>query len=246
VCFWNVFFFFFNLDVFFSDSLCRLLSFFLSHPVSEALGGADGVTAINTISSLMHLNADGDAWPAVGSNKRTTYGGMSGNATRPVALKAVSSIAAWCPTLNIMVRRSERQGCDCSVSFCSVLVWVLVLVLEFVLVSVLVLRVLCVDVQATGGCDSAESAWMFLAAGASVIQICSSIQNQVRSRLVLFCSFVRPFVRSFVCLFVCFFFLFLVLASHFCFSNSSVFGFFHCVVYSRARTLPWCRTTSGA
>lgn len=42
-------------------------------------------------------------WPHVGSAKRTTYGGMSGNATRPVALKAVSSIAQWCPGLNIMV-----------------------------------------------------------------------------------------------------------------------------------------------
>lgn len=96
-------------------------------------GGADGVTAINTISSLMHINTEGVAWPSVGSAKRTTYGGMSGNATRPVALKAVSSIAQWCPGLNIM---------------------------------------------ATGGCDSAEAAWMFLAAGAGVIQICSSIQNQ--------------------------------------------------------------------
>lgn len=62
------------------------------------------MTAINTISSLMHLNSEGEAWPAVGTNKRTTYGGMSGNATRPVALKAVSSIASWCPSLNIMVR----------------------------------------------------------------------------------------------------------------------------------------------
>jgi len=96
-------------------------------------GGADGVTAINTISSLMHINSEGVTWPNVGTEMRTTFGGMSGNATRPVALKAVSSIAQWCPGLNIM---------------------------------------------ATGGCDSAESAWMFLAAGAGVVQICSSIQNQ--------------------------------------------------------------------
>lgn len=41
-------------------------------------GGADGVTAINTISGLMSLNADGVAWPMVGDEKRTTYGGVSG------------------------------------------------------------------------------------------------------------------------------------------------------------------------
>ena len=50
-------------------------------------GGATGVTAINTVSSLMGIKADGNAWPAVGQEKRTTYGGMSGNATRPIALR---------------------------------------------------------------------------------------------------------------------------------------------------------------
>ncbi len=43
-------------------------------------GGADGVTAINTVSGLMGLNARGEAWPAVGREKKTTYGGVSGNA----------------------------------------------------------------------------------------------------------------------------------------------------------------------
>merc|ERR1719361_1899578 len=47
-------------------------------------GGADGVTAINTVSGLMGLNAKGHAWPAVGQQKRTTYGGVSGNAVRPM------------------------------------------------------------------------------------------------------------------------------------------------------------------
>lgn len=56
-------------------------------------GGAWGVTATNTVSSLMHMRADGVAWPAVGKEKRTTYGGMSGSAIRPIALKAVSNIA---------------------------------------------------------------------------------------------------------------------------------------------------------
>lgn len=41
----------------------------------------------------MGLNASGEPWPGVGIEKRTTYGGVSGNAIRPVALKAVSAIA---------------------------------------------------------------------------------------------------------------------------------------------------------
>lgn len=58
------------------------------------IGNADGVTATNTLSGLMGLNASGEPWPGVGSEKRTTYGGVSGNAIRPVALRAVSSIAS--------------------------------------------------------------------------------------------------------------------------------------------------------
>lgn len=48
-------------------------------------GGADGATAINTVSGLMGLNMKGEAWPAVGVAKRTTYGGVSGNAVKPMA-----------------------------------------------------------------------------------------------------------------------------------------------------------------
>ncbi|KAG8555597.1 hypothetical protein GDO81_017754 [Engystomops pustulosus] len=40
-------------------------------------GGADGVTATNTVSGLMGLKADGTPWPAVGKGNRTTYGGVS-------------------------------------------------------------------------------------------------------------------------------------------------------------------------
>lgn len=36
--------------------------------------GADGVTATNTVSTLMHLKADGTSWPAVGDGKR--YGSI--------------------------------------------------------------------------------------------------------------------------------------------------------------------------
>jgi dihydropyrimidine dehydrogenase (NADP+) len=35
----------------------------------------------------MGIKASGVAWPNVGSENRTTYGGMSGNATRPMALR---------------------------------------------------------------------------------------------------------------------------------------------------------------
>lgn len=33
-------------------------------------GGADGVTAINTVSSLQWIHMDGTPWPAVGTEKR--------------------------------------------------------------------------------------------------------------------------------------------------------------------------------
>ena len=62
-------------------------------------GGADGVTAINTVSGLMGLNSKGHAWPAVGMEKRTTYGGVSGNAVRPMALRAVSAIGNKCSSI---------------------------------------------------------------------------------------------------------------------------------------------------
>ena len=51
-------------------------------------GGADGVTATNTVSGLMGVLPDSNAWPAVGSEKKTTYGGYSGNGIRPIALRA--------------------------------------------------------------------------------------------------------------------------------------------------------------
>lgn len=45
----------------------------------------------------MGLHADATPWPAVGIKKATTYGGMSGNATRPQALRAVSAISKALP-----------------------------------------------------------------------------------------------------------------------------------------------------
>ncbi|NXX10517.1 DPYD dehydrogenase, partial [Podargus strigoides] len=101
--------------------------------VAAQEGGADGVTATNTVSGLMGLKADSTPWPAVGGGLRTTYGGVSGNAVRPIALRAVSAIARALPGFPIL---------------------------------------------ATGGIDSAESGLQFLHSGASVLQVCSAIQNQ--------------------------------------------------------------------
>lgn len=65
-------------------------------------GGAWGVTAINTVSGLMNIAPDGKPWPAVGKEARTTYGGVSGNAIRPLALRAVASIAQALPGFPIL------------------------------------------------------------------------------------------------------------------------------------------------
>ncbi|XP_077981130.1 dihydropyrimidine dehydrogenase [NADP(+)]-like [Glandiceps talaboti] len=65
-------------------------------------GGADGVTATNTVSGLMGLKANAKAWPAVGKEKRTTYGGVSGNAIRPIAMRAVSAIGRALPGFPIL------------------------------------------------------------------------------------------------------------------------------------------------
>lgn len=66
------------------------------------LGGASGVSAINTVSGLMSVHTDATPWPKVGVEKRTTYGGVSGNAIRPMALRAISSIANQLPRFPIL------------------------------------------------------------------------------------------------------------------------------------------------
>lgn len=70
-------------------------------PVDDT-GGADGVTAINTVSGLMGLKANARAWPAIGKEQKTTYGGVSGSAVRPIALRGVSSIANALPGFPIL------------------------------------------------------------------------------------------------------------------------------------------------
>ncbi len=77
-----------------------------SHPMSTAVPGAQinfGKSnstfslcwriLLSTCPGLMGLNSKGVAWPSVGRQQRTTYGGISGNAVKPMALKAVSAIA---------------------------------------------------------------------------------------------------------------------------------------------------------
>ena len=40
----------------------------------------------------MGVRSNGSAWPSIGKEQRTTYGGMSGNAIRPIALKVFDII----------------------------------------------------------------------------------------------------------------------------------------------------------
>ena len=105
----------------------------LTIALAAQAGKADGVTATNTVSGLMGIRADSSAWPSVGSKQYTTYGGLSGNAIRPIALRAVTHIARHMPDFPIL---------------------------------------------ATGGIDSAEAGFQYLYGGASVLQVCSAVQNQ--------------------------------------------------------------------
>lgn len=116
-------------------------------------GGADGVTATNTVSGLMGLKADGSPWPGIGQGRRTTYGGVSGNAIRPIALRAVSAIAKALPGFPIL---------------------------------------------ATGGIDSAESGLQFLHVGATVLQVCSAVQNQDFTVIEDYCTGLKAllYLRS--------------------------------------------------
>jgi len=76
-------------------------------------GGATGVTAINTVSGLMGLDSHGSPWPGVGApngDKFTTYGGVSGNAVRPMALKAVATISTAMPGTPVMATGGIDSG----------------------------------------------------------------------------------------------------------------------------------------
>lgn len=134
---------------------------------------------------------DGTAWPNVGSNKKTTYasafvaavccywyhsniilkhlfvgryGGVSGNATRPMALRMISAIARALPGFPIMGKFQNLT---------------------------VVLTVL--DLGA-GGIDSADVGMQFLYAGASALQvtlICLNAAVVVLNRCNQVCSAVQ-------------------------------------------------------
>lgn len=111
------------------------------------LGGADGVTAVNTVSVLGPLNVagekDGRPWPGVGratdALRRTTYGGMSGTAVRPMGLRAVSALAR---------ALGPETGGDGGPP---------------------------VQIMATGGVDSAAATLQYLYCGAKVVQVYVSL-----------------------------------------------------------------------
>lgn len=113
------------------------------------LGGADGVTAVNTISALGPLDVGSDRggqpWPGVGkvtsTLKRTTYGGMSGTAVRPVGMRAVSALAR-------LLGPDTAAGGDGGPP---------------------------IQIMATGGVDSASSALQYLYCGAKVVQVINAI-----------------------------------------------------------------------
>ena len=110
------------------------------------------MTAINTVSGLMGLKANANAWPAVGMEQRTTYGGVSGSAVRPVALRNVSAIGNSLPGFGIMaaggVESAETtlQFLHCGASVVQVCVCVCVCMYVYILcVYVMYVRV-CVCV----------------------------------------------------------------------------------------------------
>jgi dihydroorotate dehydrogenase len=64
----------------------------------------------------MGLDSKGGAWPRVGVEKRSTYGGVSGNAIRPIALRAVSAIARALPDFPILAT-GGIDGADVALQF---------------------------------------------------------------------------------------------------------------------------------
>jgi len=80
-----------------------MITLWESRVLTDLTGKADGVTATNTVSGLMGIQStDAVAWPHVGLERRTTYGGVSGNAIRPIALRDVSAIANALPAFPIL------------------------------------------------------------------------------------------------------------------------------------------------
>lgn len=108
----------------------------------------------------MGIRHDSTAWPNVGKAKKTTYGGVSGNAIRPIALRAVTAIA--------FVRRFFIEFH---------LIYLFTddhfLVIQFLPLVIKFQRTL--SSRKTnfflGGIDSADAGMQFLYAGASALQV---------------------------------------------------------------------------
>jgi dihydropyrimidine dehydrogenase (NADP+) len=122
-------------------------------------GGADGVTATNTVSGLMGIRHDGTAWPNVGKDQRTTYGGVSGNAIRPIALRAVTAIAF---VIEFFIQ-FNLVYIFIDVLFLVFQFWPLVIKYQKNFVSSMNIFL--------GGIDSADAGMQFLYAGASALQV---------------------------------------------------------------------------
>ena len=94
-------------------SFCHYFFLVFAPPLRAAKeGGADGVTAINTVSGLMGLNSKGRAWPAVGKEGKTTYGGISGNAVRKInsSVQNIINVLAGCGMLRTRWLASLRAA----------------------------------------------------------------------------------------------------------------------------------------
>lgn len=94
----------------------------------------------------MGVRSDGSAWPSIGKEQRTTYGGMSGNAIRPIALKVRNRFLEKRLPLLYCVYTSKA-------------------------VSAIARALPGFPILATGGIDSADAALQFLQCGASVLQV---------------------------------------------------------------------------
>ncbi|MDF1540103.1 MAG: NAD-dependent dihydropyrimidine dehydrogenase subunit PreA [Candidatus Thorarchaeota archaeon] len=77
-------------------------------PIAQAAkkGGADGVSAINTVESLIGIDVETatpmpQAFPSKPGESLSTYGGFCGPAVRPIGLRIVSQIARGVPDLLI-------------------------------------------------------------------------------------------------------------------------------------------------
>lgn len=65
-------------------------------------GGANGISAINTVSGIPKFFPDGTPFPQVGKKKLALSGGMSGDQIRPIALRDIAKIREALPDFTIL------------------------------------------------------------------------------------------------------------------------------------------------